>query len=85
MVRLFINHPKVGTVIVPKSRPKWNSKRFWIMQKFVWALGQYEDIPYAAAKCKNCNKLLMNPHSILLHIGNGCEKEKNEGTSANCN
>ena len=78
MIRIFINHPRIGTVIVPKSRPKWNSKRFWIMQKFVWALEPITggEVHYIGSKCKCCNKMLLNPHSILLHIGNGCQKHK---------
>ncbi len=72
--RIFINHPKIGTVMVPKSRPHFRSKRFMVMKKFVWALQTHEGINATIMHCKKCNKSLMNPQSILLHIGNGCEK-----------
>lgn len=74
--RVFINHPKIGTVIVPKSRPHFKSKRFAIMNKFMWALSMQSDINCIISKCKRCNKSLMNPQSILMHIGNGCEKNQ---------
>lgn len=75
--RIFINHPAIGTVIVPKSRPKWNSKRYRIMETFVYALSLRGEITSGVFDpCKCCKRALLNPHSILMHIGNHCEKQK---------
>ncbi len=74
--RIFINHPMIGTVMVPKSRPHFKSKRFSIMDKFMWSLMQIEYPNPVPHSCKICKKMLLNPQSILLHIGNGCEKQK---------
>lgn len=77
--RTFINHPKVGTVMLTKTRPRYRSKRHQILQSFVWRIAKYTpDEPFAWSHCKHCDKILLNPHSILMHIGNGCEKLKNE-------
>lgn len=77
MGRIFINHPKIGTIAVPKTRPGWRSKRYELMRSFVWRLAMIDgyDSP-SYSKCKHCNKILLNPQSILLHIGNGCESTK---------
>lgn len=79
--RIFINHPKIGTVIVPKTRPKWNSKRYRIMSDFVIALSMRGEIRSGVFDpCKCCRRALLNSHSILIHIGNHCQKLTNEST-----
>ena len=72
---MFLNHPKIGTIKVPKTRPSFKSKRWHVMQQFLWALSNFEDISCAMVSCKVCKKSLLNPHSILLHIGNCCESK----------
>lgn len=71
----FINHPKIGTVKVPQTIPKWNSKRYKIINDFVHKLLFYGYIEsFAYSECKKCGKSLLNPQSILMHIGTFCKK-----------
>lgn len=78
MNRIFINHPKVGTVLIRKTRPGWKNYRHRIIDNFVSGLKMEGAIPYGFNQCKVCGKMLLNPHSILMHIGNACEKQKNK-------
>ena len=75
LTRIFINHPTVGTIEVPKSRPHFKSHRYSVMNRFMWALSQAEFPKRLEHYCKRCNKMLLNPQSILMHIGNCCENK----------
>ena len=74
--RIFINHPKVGTILIRKSRPNYRSRRFKLMNIFMWKLSSVTGMNVTWHECKVCGTNLINPQSILLHIGNGCESKK---------
>lgn len=79
MAYRFINHPRVGTVKVPDTIPKENSKRYKIVKSFLHQLVFYGYIEHPAfSECKKCGKLLLNPQSILMHIGTLCKKSKTQ-------
>lgn len=75
MDRIFLNHPKVGTLLVRKTRPGQRSKRFRLAKQFLSGV-QSAEYPNMTGfhVCKVCGTHLINPQSILMHIGNGCEK-----------
>ncbi len=71
--RTFINHPQVGTLLLRKTRPGYKNYRHRIIDNFVGKLKNIGAIPYGWSECKICGTMLINPHSILTHIGNCCE------------
>jgi len=74
--RIFINHPKVGTILVRKTRPGYKNYRHQQLWDYIHKLKSAGAIPYGFTECKFCGTMLLNPHSILMHMGNGCEKKK---------
>ncbi len=76
--RIFINHPRVGTVLLRKTRPL-RGKQYRIVYDFVSRVASAEYPNWGSIcfkECKVCGKALLNPQSILLHIGNECESKK---------
>ena len=58
--------------LLKKSRPKFGSKRYWRLKNALWASGKNT----AMTRCEVCKKVLLNPHSILIHQGGFCQSKK---------
>jgi len=56
--------------LLKKTRPKFNSKRYWRLRRALWASGISE-----IATCEICGTSLLNPQSILIHQGGHCQKQ----------
>lgn len=69
---------RLEDALIKKSRPKRNSKRFRILEVALYAkkMDDYSrGIMPTFNRCERCKKMLINPQSILIHQGNGCQKK----------
>ena len=53
-------------MLLVKSRPKWNSKRYNALMNAV---------DKRFCHCEFCGKALLNPQSILIHQGGFCQNK----------
>ena len=68
----------IEDALIKKSRPKWNSKRYKLLNDVLHKkkMDDYaKGIKPTFDKCEICGTMLLNPQSILIHQGGFCQSK----------